>query len=471
MSDQLKPYDEYKEVDLLWINSVPSHWEIVSNKALWAERNIRNCIDEELLSVTIKQGVIRQKEFLRNSIKKDVSNQDKSNYKLVIHNDIAYNKMRMWQGAVGKSRYRGIVSPAYIVLQARRELNPDYFNYLLRTPEYIEESHRYSYGICDDQLNLRYEDFKRMKNIFPPLDEQEQIIRYLDFKLAKINKFIKTKKKLIKVLNEQKQAMINEAVTKGTNPYVKMKPSGIDWLGDIPEHWIVTGLKRLFIYMTYGISENSTNAGIIPVLTMGDINDGEVIIPKSGGVMNVDDNLLLKRGDLLFNRTNSIDLVGKVGIYRDDSNKQVTFASYLVRLRAKKDYCSEYINYLLNSSSFITYARSHAYKSINQANLNPTRYGYLLLAYPDELSEQRQITNYINKKIEIINASINNLEREILLMNEYRTRLISDVVTGKVDVRGIEIGDIVEDEIDNFDEVDIDDMNDEEIDNFEESEV
>lgn len=115
-------------------------------------------------------------------------------------NDIAYNKMRMWQGAVGVSNYRGIVSPAYIVLKSRRNINSRYYHLLLRTPIYIEESHRNSYGICDDQLSLRYEDFKCMQNIIPPKEEQDQIVRYLDSKLSKINKFIKAKKKQIELL-------------------------------------------------------------------------------------------------------------------------------------------------------------------------------------------------------------------------------------------------------------------------------
>lgn len=468
MGNELKPYDEYKEVDLLWINSVPSHWEIASNKAFWAERNIRNCIDEELLSVTIKQGVIRQKEFLRNSIKKDVSNQDKSNYKLVIHNDIAYNKMRMWQGAVGKSRYRGIVSPAYIVLQARRELNPDYFHYLLRTPEYIEESHRYSYGICDDQLNLRYEDFKRMKNIFPPLDEQEQIIRYLDFKLAKINKFIKTKKKLIKVLNELKQAVINEAVTKGTNPNVKMKPSGIEWLGDIPEHWEIRRIKNTAKILRGKFNHRPRNderlyGGDYPFIQTGDVARANKHVVSYKQTLNEQGYSVSKefpKGTLTMTIAANI---GDVSIL----DFKACFPDSIVGFIPRNNMDLEYLYYVFYSmkQEFLKEAPVNT-----QGNLNIERVGAMCIGIPP-FDEQKIIKQWIEDRTTAIDKSIEGIERGISLITEFRTRLISDVVSGRVDVRGIEIGDIVEDEIENFDEVDLEEINNEEVFEFEESEV
>jgi type I restriction enzyme S subunit len=226
MNKELKPYDEYKETDLSWLDKVPKHWEIKPNRVLWNERKTINCISEQLLSVTIKKGIISQAELLQSSSKKDSSNVDKSKYKLVAPNDIVYNKMRMWQGAVGVSNDRGIVSPAYIVLKPRGDINHRYYHFLLRTPGYIEESHRNSYGICDDQLSLRYEDFKGMQNIIPPKDEQDQIVRYLDSKLSKANKFINTKKKQIELLQELKQAIINKAVTKGLAPTAKNETLG-----------------------------------------------------------------------------------------------------------------------------------------------------------------------------------------------------------------------------------------------------
>ena len=145
MSQKLKPYPEYKDSDLPWLGKIPAHWKILPNRALFSERNERNLIKEQLLSVTIKRGVIKQTELLNNTSKKDSSNEDKSKYKLVMPGDLAYNKMRMWQGAVGASKYEGIVSPAYIVLHPRKFAYTWYYHYLFRTSAYMRESYRHSY--------------------------------------------------------------------------------------------------------------------------------------------------------------------------------------------------------------------------------------------------------------------------------------------------------------------------------------
>lgn len=158
----MREYSEYRDVGLPWVEKVPGHWEVLPNFAVFEERIDKGHDHLPLLSVTIAQGVITQEEFLKNSTKKDSSNEDKSSYKRVLCGDLAYNKMRMWQGAVGFSKYDGIASPAYIILKPRKSIIPEYYHYLLRIPAYINYSYRYSYGICDDQLSLRYTDFKRM---------------------------------------------------------------------------------------------------------------------------------------------------------------------------------------------------------------------------------------------------------------------------------------------------------------------
>lgn len=164
----LKPYPAYKDSGVPWLGQVPEHWDVLPNRAIFTEVKDRDRIDEQLLSVTISQGVIPQSELLSNSSKKDSSNEDKANYKLVRPGDIAYNKMRAWQGAVGVSRCRGIVSPAYIVVRPRGKHNARYFHYLLRTPAFAKEAERWSYGITSDQWSLRPEHFKMIYCSLPP---------------------------------------------------------------------------------------------------------------------------------------------------------------------------------------------------------------------------------------------------------------------------------------------------------------
>jgi type I restriction enzyme, S subunit len=160
MIDGLKPYPEYKDTGVAWLGEVPGHWRVLPNRAIFTEVKERDHPHEQMLSVTITKGVIPQKALLSDSSKKDGSNQDKSAYKLVCPGDIAYNKMRAWQGALGVSDYRGVISPAYVVQRPREDVESRYVHYLLRTPAFAKEAERWSYGITSDMWNLRPEHFK-----------------------------------------------------------------------------------------------------------------------------------------------------------------------------------------------------------------------------------------------------------------------------------------------------------------------
>lgn len=154
------------------------------NRALFMERDVRGCNEEELLSVSLAHGVTRQSD---GGDRRDTSSQDKTNYRLVEPGDLVYNKMRMWQGAVGVSRYHGIVSPAYVVLKPRLALNPTYYYYLYKTRDYMDEFNRFSYGLCDDMNSLRYADFRQIYSLYPPPDEQNSIVAFLDRIVAKVD--------------------------------------------------------------------------------------------------------------------------------------------------------------------------------------------------------------------------------------------------------------------------------------------
>src|ERR1035441_8071805 len=275
-----------------------------------------------MLSVTITEGIIRQKALLTDSSKKDSSRQDKSAYKLVCPRDIAYNKMRAWQGAIGASELRGIISPAYVVMRLREERNlPRYFHHLYRTPHFAKEAERWSYGITSDMWSLRPEHFKMIYTPQPPPEEQTAMVRFLDHANGRLERAIRAKRKVIALLHEQKQAIIHHAVTRGLDHAVPLKPSGIPWLGEIPEHWEVRPLKQLLSRMDYGTSENGRGEGRMRMLTMGHIRDGKILFPRKGSLDAVPPGLLLEKNDLLFNRTNSPDLVGKVGLFAGDASR------------------------------------------------------------------------------------------------------------------------------------------------------
>jgi type I restriction enzyme S subunit len=209
----LDPTVRLKPSGVPWLGKVPAHWEVLPNRALFAEVRDRDHADAEMLSVTITKGVIRQKALLGDSSKKDSSNEDKSSYKLVCPGDIAYNKMRAWQGAVGVSEFRGIISPAYVVQRPRRGAEPRYFHYLLRTPAFAKEAERWSYGITSDMWSLRPEHFKMIYGCLPSIPEQSAIVRYLDGATANLDKAIDAAHREIDLLREYRTRLIADVVT------------------------------------------------------------------------------------------------------------------------------------------------------------------------------------------------------------------------------------------------------------------
>ncbi|TMI97298.1 MAG: hypothetical protein E6H08_02390 [Bacteroidetes bacterium] len=217
MSERLKKYKSYYPVEYDYVNQLPEGWSLLPNIAIFEERIERGFENEELLSVTIGKGVIKQTELT----KKDSSTLDKSKYLLVHPGDLVYS-MRFRQGASGYSSYKGIVSPACTVLKPRRNIiiNQKFFHYLFRTEFYKNYVERFSYGIADGQIPLRYSDFKRMYSIVPPIEEQDKIVKYLDNRIYSVNKIMKLGQFLIGktfkdagLLQEYKHRLVTDAVT------------------------------------------------------------------------------------------------------------------------------------------------------------------------------------------------------------------------------------------------------------------
>jgi type I restriction enzyme S subunit len=272
-----KPYPTYKDSSVSWLGDVPEHWGVLPNRALFEEIKEREHPHEKMLSVTITQGVIHQRTLLEHSSKKDNSKEDRSAYKLVCPCDIAYNKMRAWQGAIGASDFRGIVSPAYVVVRLREANHPRYFHYLLRTPQFTKEAERWSYGITSDMWSLRPEHFKMIYGCLPPLPEQAGIVRYLDYVDSRISRYIRAKQKLIKMLEEQKQSIIHRTVTRGLDPNVRLKPSGVEWLGDVPEHWVVKPLKHWTRLNARTLAEGTDPDFEFRYIDIGTVNEGRLV--------------------------------------------------------------------------------------------------------------------------------------------------------------------------------------------------
>ena len=208
-----QPYPAYKSSGVEWLGEVPEYWDVLPNRALFAEVKERDHPEEQMLSVTITKGVIRQRALLADTSKKDSSNQDKSAYKLVRPGDITYNKMRAWQGAVGVSDYQGIVSPAYVVERPREGTSSRYLHYLLRTPAFTKEAERWSYGIASDMWSLRPEHFKMIYGCLPPLPEQAAIVSFLDRATADLDAATTSAQQETPLLRENRTRLLADVVT------------------------------------------------------------------------------------------------------------------------------------------------------------------------------------------------------------------------------------------------------------------
>jgi type I restriction enzyme S subunit len=433
---KLKPYPEYKDSGVPWLGEVPEHWDILPNRAFFTEVNERNYPHEEMLSVTITRGVIRQQSLLAGSSKKDSSNQDKTAYKLVQPRDIAYNKMRAWQGAIGVSDLRGIISPAYVIMRLRESNNPRYFHYLFRTPHFAKEAERWSYGITSDMWSLRPEHFKMIYTPLPPLNEQSAIVRFLDHFDRRINHLIRAKRRLIALLNEQKQAIIHRTVTRGLNPNIRLKPSGVDWLGEVPEHWKVTALRHRYSVQLGKMLDAKRIVGtdLVPYLRNTDVQWDHIRIgdlPQMDVEPREYERFTVQPGDMLVCEGGD---VGRSAFWSGEI-PLCGFQKALHRVRPidhQQSY-SRFLFYIMLTASklgiFVAGGSENTIAHLTCEKLRRHRF-----PFPPR-SEQEEIAVYLDEVVNGIDVGIERANREIDLIREYRTRLIADVVTGKIDVR------------------------------------
>ena len=280
--------------------------------------------------------------------------------------------------------------------------------------------------------NLDLASFLDIRVRIPSRDSQRRIARFLDEKTARIQGLIEKKQELLDRLAEKRQALITRAVTKGLNPDTPMKPSGIDWLGDIPAHWEVLPLKRVLASSTYGISASLEPSGEIAVLRMGNLVDGEIDFSDLRFLDEIDEDLLLKPNDVVFNRTNSLELVGKASILRGSPSYPVSLASYLVRFRFTERYSPEYANYVMGTQVLMALGRTLALPSIGQANLNPSRYALIEFPIPP-MEEQSEIVAHLADKTNEIDEVEAEVSQSIRSLAEYRSALIIAGVTGQLE--------------------------------------
>lgn len=421
----MERYREYKESGVKWLGEIPSHWEVVPLRKYLKINTRRNMPEAQLLSVTREEGVIvrnvESKEENHNYIPDDLSN-----YKYVQRGQFVINKMKSWQGSYGVSNYDGIVSPAYFVYDLNYP-NKDYFNIAIRSKIFSPFFSKYSKGIRVDQWDLTPEALKIIPFLEPPKAEQDAIVRYLDSATSEIDKAIAKQQKMIDLLNERKQIIIQNAVTKGLDENVEMKESGVEWIGKIPKHWEVRRGKFLFRV----VNEYSTT-GQEELLT---VSDRTGITPRS--MKNV--NMFMSESLIGYKKCQKGDICsnimwmwhGAVGVTKYNG---VISPSYGVYRQIAVNYDNKYLDYMLRLPRLVdVYGICSTGLTESRLRLYPDDFMNIQFFIPP-VEEQKSIVLQIQKQITDIEKSIRNAENLITLLQERKQIIINEVVTGKVRV-------------------------------------
>ena len=432
-----------KHSGIEWIGEIPKGWNVARIKTIFKERTeLSETGKEKLLSVSEYYGVdsrasrIDEGEYLSRS-------ESLVGYKKCYERDFVSNIMLAWKGSFGVTKIDGIVSPAYCVYQPSDSIYSYYYHYLFRTSLYTTRFKLFSRGIIDSRLRLYSPYFYDIEAIIPPLSEQQKIANYLDKVCGEVDEMIALQEQMIEELKAYKQSVITEAVTKGLNPNTPMKDSGIDWIGEIPEHWKHIKLGMLFLFKG-GYAFNSdkyVDDSNNQVIRIGNVKNDSLLLDASP--VYVDDNTAelarnyeLTPGCILFTMTGTkgkrdyfFTLLLKDGY----SNKKLYLNQRVGCLIAKMDICPNYYNYLLKDKRILDQVFMYETGTANQGNLGIESISRTILHFPP-LDEQQSIASYLDTKCSEIDALIAIKQAKIEELKDYKKSVIYEYVTGKKEV-------------------------------------
>lgn len=428
----MERYSEYKDSGAQWLGKIPKHWDVIKAKYLWNEVfSFSENGSENLLSVSQYDGVTQAKNESRSESLKG--------YKKVVKNNLVINIMLAWMGGLGVSEYNGIVSPAYCVYRLKKAANPQFMHYLYKTPMYLAEFARHSTGVIPSRWRMYTDDFGQVLTLIPPIDEQDKIVSCLDKVTSKIDEAIAQQQKMIDLLNERKQIIINNAVTKGLNPDVPMKDSGVDWIGEIPEHWEV--MKTLFT-LSMPITDGPHET---PLLYEDGIPfvSAEAVSMGNGGInfnhirgyisKTFYDECCKKytpqRYDIYMIKSGAT--TGKVAIVETDV--KFTIWSPLAVFRCNQQIMNPYYLFFVLQSKFYQLQVQLGWSYGTQQNIGMRTLEKLKVTVPP-VCEQVMIANKIKEKLVPINNAIKIANEQITLLYERKQLIINNVVMGKVKV-------------------------------------
>ena len=432
MNLNLRPYPAMKDSGIEWLEEMPEHWELERGKNLFTrmERPVRD-LDEVVTcfrdgTVTLRKN--RRTQGFTESLKE-------IGYQGIRVGDLVIHAMDAFAGAVGVADADGKGTPVYAVCRPKSNADAHYHSLVIREMARSQWILALATGIRERSTDFRFGTYASQRVPLPPLPEQDAIVRYLDHVDRRVRRLVRAKRKLIALLTEQKQAIIHNAVTRGLDPNVPLKDSGVKWLGQVPEHWEVKPVGAFCPYISYGFTNPMPSVDEGPyLLTANDIGAGEIRYQTARHTSQAAFDQLLTRksrpiaGDVLVTKDGTL---GRVAV-ADGAAACINQSVALLR-PDEREMLPKYFSAVLRGPLYQERMTLDA-GGTTIKHIYITRLSKMRLAYPS-VDEQERILDFLAEKLETVDHSVVTANREIDLLNEYRTRLIADVVTGKLDVR------------------------------------
>lgn len=433
----LSRYPEYKDSGVPWLGDVPGHWEIVQSRRMFSQRKDRAEASDQQLTASQKLGIVYQADYIALEGQKVVQVITGSDIlKHVEPNDFVIS-MRSFQGGIEWSGLRGSISSAYVMLIPAFPINPNFFRYLFKSGLYIQALQTTSNLVRDGQA-LRYENFAQVDLPFFPYEEQVTIADFLDLETRKIDALIAEQQRLVELLAEKRQTVISHAVTKGLNPNARMKDSGIEWLGVVPEHWVV---KRVRFVAELNPSKSEVAAldkemlvSFLPMDAIGD--DGTLSLEREKPISEVETGYTYFRdGDVTIAKITPCFENGKGAVMRGLTQGIGFGTTELIVARPLIDQTSsEYLHFIFISDVFRKNGEGHMYGAGGQKRVPDDFLRNFEIAFPP-IEEQQTIAAFLDTETAKFDTLTAEANRAIELLQERRSALISAAVTGKIDVR------------------------------------
>lgn len=418
-------YPAYKPSGHDWIGDIPAEWEVTKLGACLKVVSEKSHPDLPLLSITRELGVIERdvddQESNHNFIPDDLSG-----YKLIKAGQFGMNKMKAWQGSYGVSRHTGIVSPAYFIFDFTKPIAPDFFHLAIRGKLYVSYFASASDGVRIGQWDLSKPRMREIPFVLPPIDQQTAIVRFLEEKTTKIDDAIALEERQIALLKERKQIVIQNAVTKGLNPNVPMKDSGVDWIGEIPAHWAQLAQKHIFGLKKSTVGKRSSEYDLLS-LTLRGIIKRDMENPEGKFPAEFDTYQEVMPGDFVFCHFDVEETPRTVGL--SEHSGMITGAYTVYAPCAKHD-----PRYLLHFHIFADTDKKlrSLYKGLRNT-ISKDVFGAFKMPIPPK-DEQRAIVEHIDRESRKIDDAIEIKKSQISALAEYKATLINSAVTGKIKV-------------------------------------